>query len=192
MPQKAELSLGPMRREEVDMLVGWAADEGWNPGISDIGIAWDTDPEAFIALQRGSDLAGGGTIIRYGDHYGFMGLFIVRRDLRGDGLGGQLWRYRLKCLQDRLAPGATIGMDGVFAMVPFYQHGDLNLLITMCVTRALRTGRLIPRFDGSMRRTSTLSIALMESTYPRKGLHFFAVGFFSRAPMRLAYLRRIS
>ena len=129
MPRKrysAGLSLGPMRREEADILAGWAADEGWNPGKSDIGVAWDTDPEAFIALHKGSDLAGGGTIIRYGDDYGFMGLFIVRRDLRGDGLGGQLWRYRLKCLQDRLAPGATIGMDGVFAMVPFYQHGGFE------------------------------------------------------------------
>jgi hypothetical protein len=154
--------------------------EGWNPGKSDMGIAWDTDPEAFIALHKGSDhLAGGGTIIRYGDDYGFMGLFIVRRDLRGDGLGGLLWRYRLKRLQDRLAPGATIGMDGVSAIVPFYEHGGFNLFITMCVTKALRAGRLIRRFHCSVRQTSILSIALMVRTYPRQGLHFFAVGFFS-------------
>jgi GNAT superfamily N-acetyltransferase len=119
----ADLSLGPMRRDEADILAGWAADEGWNPGNADIGIAWDTDPEAFIALRKGSELAGGGTIIAYGKLYGFMGLFIMRRDLRGEGLGAQLWKYRLKRLQDRLAPGACIGMDGVFAMVPFYQRG---------------------------------------------------------------------
>ena len=119
----ADLSIGPMRRDEADILVGWAADEGWNPGKADIDIAWEVDPEAFIALRKGSDLVGGGTIMAYGKDYGFMGLFIVRHDLRGGGLGERLWKYRLTQLQDRLAPGAPIGMDGVFAMVPFYERG---------------------------------------------------------------------
>src|SRR5262249_29116118 len=116
------LSLGSMRRDEVDILAGWAADEGWNPGKADITIAWDVDREAFIALRRGSDLVGSGTIFSYGGLFGFMGLFIVRRDLRGDGFGRQLWRYLLERLQARLAPGASIGMDGGFAMVPFYER----------------------------------------------------------------------
>src|SRR5262245_57024394 len=40
----------------------------------------------------------------------------------GDGFGRQLWRYLLERLQARLAPGASIGMDGVFAMAPFYER----------------------------------------------------------------------
>src|SRR5882757_133305 len=123
----ADLTIGPMRRDEVAILAGWAADEGWNPGKADLDIAWDTDPEAFIALRKGSELVGGGTIFSYARLFGFMGLFIVRRDMRGDGLGGRLWRHRLKRLQDRLSPGAAIGMDGVFAMVPFYERGGFVL-----------------------------------------------------------------
>jgi GNAT superfamily N-acetyltransferase len=122
-----DLSITPMVREEADILAAWAADEGWNPGKSDIAIAWDTDPEGFIALRkdsdRGADLIGGGTIMSYDGRFGFMGLFIVRRDQRGRGLGAHLWRYRLKRLQGRLAPGAAIGMDGVLAMKPFYERG---------------------------------------------------------------------
>jgi GNAT superfamily N-acetyltransferase len=118
-----DLSLTPMRREEADVLIGWAADEGWNPGRSDIGIAWGTDPEAFVALRKGSDLIGGGTIMSYDRLFGFMGLFIIRRDQRGRGLGGRLWRYRLKRLRDRLLPQAPVGMDGVSAMTPFYERG---------------------------------------------------------------------
>ena len=105
------------------MLAGWAANEGWNPGNADIAIAWETDSEAFIALRRDNELVGGGTIISYGGRFGFMGLFILRPDARGSGLGGELWRYRLKRLRERLLPDAPIGMDGVFAMVPFYQRG---------------------------------------------------------------------
>jgi hypothetical protein len=33
-----------MRRAELDTLVEWAADEGWNPGRNDAQIFWDTDP----------------------------------------------------------------------------------------------------------------------------------------------------
>lgn len=122
----ANLSIGPMRRDEADILAGWAADEGWNPGKADITIAWDSDRDAFVALRNGDGLAGGGTIFSYDELFGFMGLFIIRRDLRGEGLGRQLWTYRLKRLQARLAPGAYIGMDGVFAMVPFYERGGFK------------------------------------------------------------------
>jgi GNAT superfamily N-acetyltransferase len=122
MTLSADLALGQMRRDEADILVGWAADEGWNPGKADIDIAWQTEPEAFIALRKGDELAGGGTIFTYSNAYGFMGLFIMRRDLRGKGLGEQLWNYRLNRLRNRLAPDAPIGMDGVFAMVPFYER----------------------------------------------------------------------
>jgi Acetyltransferase (GNAT) domain len=126
MPDEAlpeGLSIGPMTRAEASTLVEWAADEGWNPGDADIGIAWDLDPAAFIALRRGDAFVGGGTIFRHDPHFGFMGLFIVRADLRQTGLGAPLWRRRLALLRERLAPGATIGMDGVYHMEPFYARG---------------------------------------------------------------------
>lgn len=121
------LSIGPMRREDVTVLTGWAADEGWNPGNADIGIAWDIDPGAFIALHRQDELMGGGTIFRHGPGLGFMGLFIVKAGLRRAGLGSPLWHHRLGLLRSRLAPGATIGMDGVFDMAPFYERGGFTL-----------------------------------------------------------------
>ncbi len=123
----AGFSIGQMRHDEVSILEGWAADESWNPGRADLGIAWQTDPGAFIALRQDGALAGGGTIFSYDGRFGFMGLFIVRHDLRGRGLGTALWHHRLDRLRERLEPGAPIGMDGVFPLVPFYAKGGFVL-----------------------------------------------------------------
>jgi len=117
-----------MTRAEADILDGWAAAEGWNPGLHDIEIAWSYDPDAFIALRKDGELAGGGAIIAYEGAAGFMGLFIMRADLRRQGLGRILWHERLKRLRARLRPDAPIGMDGVFEMAPFYEAGGFKYL----------------------------------------------------------------
>jgi hypothetical protein len=58
-----ELAIREMRREELDTLVEWAADEGWNPGRNDAQIFWDTDPQGFVAAEQGGELIGGGSIV---------------------------------------------------------------------------------------------------------------------------------
>jgi GNAT superfamily N-acetyltransferase len=122
-----------MSRSEFHQLMLWAAAEGWNPGLNDEEIFWQTDPEAFIAIEEGGRMVGGGSIVCYGGRYGFMGLFIVDPARRGAGLGRALWFERRDRLRARLEPGAPIEMDGVFAMAHFYaaggfvvQHRDLR------------------------------------------------------------------
>ncbi len=118
-----ELVIRNMTRPEVDELVGWAAREGWNPGLHDADAFWATDPAAFIAAELESELIGGGAITSYNGEFGFMGFFIVRPEYRGRGLGNALWHARRERLIARLRPGASIGMDGVFAMQDYYAQG---------------------------------------------------------------------
>ncbi|MEZ4770198.1 MAG: GNAT family N-acetyltransferase [Caldilineales bacterium] len=118
-----ELQIRRMTQHEVHDLVGWAAREGWNPGLHDAGLFWATDPEAFIAAELDGQMIGGGAITSYGGEYGFMGLFIVRPEFRGRGLGNTLWHARRQRLLDRLQPGAAVGMDGVFDMQHYYARG---------------------------------------------------------------------
>jgi ribosomal protein S18 acetylase RimI-like enzyme len=123
----SKMLIRPMRRKELDLLVDWAAQEGWNPGLRDADVFWATDQNAFIAAEFNGRLIGGGSIAAYGKHYGFMGFFIIHPDFRGRGLGNTLWHERLRRLRSRLEPGATIGMDGVFDMQDYYARGGFKL-----------------------------------------------------------------
>ncbi|MNQ08193.1 putative acetyltransferase [compost metagenome] len=118
-----ELVIRQMTRAELDLLVGWAAEEGWNPGRHDAEVFWASDPEAFLAAELDGELIGGGAITCYGGEFGFMGFFIVRPEFRGHGFGDTLWHARRDRLLARLRPGASIGMDGVFAMQDYYAKG---------------------------------------------------------------------
>lgn len=118
-----DLTLRPMRRDELDVLVDWAAAEGWNPGLHDADVFWATDPEGFVAAEMDGALVGGGSIVSYDGRFGFMGFFIVAPDRRGQGLGRRIWLHRRDALRARLRRGATIGMDGVAEMQPFYERG---------------------------------------------------------------------
>jgi hypothetical protein len=151
MTLPANFSIGQMREDEVATLGDWAAAEGWNPGLSDLEVAWKTDPEAFIALRDGDVLAGGGSIFSYSGDFGFMGLLIMRADLRKQGLGKVLWQWRRDRLLARLKPGAGICMDGVFDMVPFYERGGFK--------SAFRD----VRFEGTAVGTSEPTAALLDS-----------------------------
>lgn len=112
-------------RQELDLAVEWAAREGWNPGLDDAELFWETDPEGFVAIERDGEVIGTGSVVSYG-RFGFMGFFIVREDLRGQGIGAPFWHWRKRRLCDRLEPGSAIGMDGVFEMQPFYARGGFE------------------------------------------------------------------
>ena len=113
--------------EGVQTLVDWAAKEGWNPGPSDAEVFWKTDPDGFYGLFNGDELVAGGAIISYGGAFGFMGLYIVRPDYRGHGIGRRLWYLRRDTLLSRLGKEASIGMDGVVDMQPFYKKGGFEI-----------------------------------------------------------------
>jgi len=105
-----------MTRDEMDIAVGWAACEGWNPGINDADCFYRTDPDGFFVAASDEGPLGFISAVRYGGDFGFIGFFVVRPDLRGGRLGPELGRAALT----RLA-GVNTGIDGVLNKVKNYE-----------------------------------------------------------------------
>ncbi len=97
-----------MTRDELALVVEWAAAEGWNPGLHDVDCFYAADPSGFLmGLLEGEPIASI-SAVRYGTAFGFVGFYIVRPAFRGHGYGLQIWRAGLAYLK-----GRNIGLDGV-------------------------------------------------------------------------------
>ncbi|MFA4877897.1 MAG: GNAT family N-acetyltransferase [Methanoregula sp.] len=105
-----------MHRDEIGIAVDWAAQEGWNPGLSDAECFRAADPEGFFCAEAGGKIVGTISVVNYGDLFAFYGLFIVEPAFRAQGIGMQLYRYAMRHAGSRI-----VGCDGVIAMVDKYQ-----------------------------------------------------------------------
>jgi hypothetical protein len=104
-----------MTRAELDIAVGWAAAEGWNPGLHDAEAYYASDPEGyFIGLLDGEPV-GSVSAVKYSPEYAFMGFFIVKPELRGGTLGPRLAEHAF-----RHVGSAVAGLDGVLEQAQHY------------------------------------------------------------------------
>jgi GNAT superfamily N-acetyltransferase len=118
-----EIRFRRMTRDEVEKAVSWAADEGWNPGLSDGDCFFKTDPEGFFCAENDGKIVGTISMVNYDDRFSFGGFYIVDPAYRAHGIGMQLYHYALAHAGSRI-----VGVDGVVDMVDKYQkNGDLFL-----------------------------------------------------------------
>ncbi|MFJ2646508.1 GNAT family N-acetyltransferase [Streptomyces sp. NPDC087420] len=94
--------------DDIRALGEWAADEGWNPGDSDGQAFFPTDPDGFLFGRLDGEPVASISAVRYGTDFGFIGFYIARPSVRGQGYGIQVWRAGMA----RLA-GRNVGLDGV-------------------------------------------------------------------------------
>lgn len=116
------LDIRPMRRADLDTALGWAAAEGWNPGLADADCFWAADPTGYLMGWLGDAPVGCISAVSYGPSFGFIGLYIVAPGERGKGYGLQLWQQAMDMLGDR-----TIGLDGVVAQQANYARSGFSL-----------------------------------------------------------------
>jgi GNAT superfamily N-acetyltransferase len=127
-------SMRRMRRPELDLIMEWAAAEGWNPGTHDADAFASADPDGFFVGTIGDEIVASVSVVTYDASYAFLGLYVVRPEFRGKGYGLRLWRHALERTSAR-----TVGLDGVVAQIPTYERAGFSLAYhsVRFVTRAL-------------------------------------------------------
>ena len=115
-------SVRAMTREELDIAIDWAAAEGWNPGLYDADAFFATDPNGFLLGELNGDPIASISAVAYDDTFGFLGLYIVHPEFRGQGYGKRIWDGGLTYLGDR-----NVGLDGVVAQQDNYKRSGFAL-----------------------------------------------------------------
>ncbi len=111
-----------MSRDELALVVEWAAAEGWNPGLYDLECFYAADPNGFlIGLLAGEPIASL-SVVKYGADFGFLGFYIVRPEFRGRGYGLRIWQAGLEYLT-----GRNVGLDGVVEQQQNYVKSGFKL-----------------------------------------------------------------
>ncbi len=112
----------PMSRADLDMALGWAREEGWNPGLDDATSFHTQDPGGFLMGWLDGEPISCISVVKYGASFAFLGLYIVRPTWRGQGHGLPIWNAGMA-----RAAGRTIGLDGVVAQQGNYRRSGFAL-----------------------------------------------------------------
>lgn len=121
-PAPQDLVVTQATLDDWPVIGGWAADEGWNPGLSDGPAFFAQDPEGFFIGRIDGEPVSAISVVTYGADYAFLGCYLVRPDLRGRGHGFTTWKTALAHAGTR-----TVGLDGVVAQQDNYSQSGFEL-----------------------------------------------------------------
>ncbi|KHQ51344.1 GNAT family N-acetyltransferase [Mameliella alba] len=124
--------------EEIELMLDWAADEGWNPGLADAQAFQAADPEGFFVAEVDGKTVAAISVVNHSPQMAFLGLYLCLAEYRGRGIGYALWTRALTH-----AGARTVGLDGVPAQEANYAKSGFVL--------AGRTRR----FEGTLDRCDT-------------------------------------
>lgn len=114
-----EISVGSA--DDVMRMAEWANDEGWNPGNTDVQAFLAMDPGAFHIGRLDGEPVTCISVVKYGQGFGFLGFYIARPKVRGQGYGIRVWNAGMA----RLA-GRNVGLDGVVAQQDNYRKSGFR------------------------------------------------------------------
>lgn len=119
------MTVRPMTVDDLQTVLGWAADEGWNPGLDDAPAFHATDPSGFLIKEVDGVPVAAISVVNHDAAFAFLGLYLCKPEYRGQGHGMDVWRAGIAHAGSR-----SIGLDGVpsqqanYARSGFKNHGS--------------------------------------------------------------------
>ena len=84
---KNNFSIRLISNNEIQEVTNWARLEGFAPGFDDISIYKNTDQKGIWVGCLDNNPIGSIACVKYNSSYGFIGLFIVKKEFRNMGYG---------------------------------------------------------------------------------------------------------
>lgn len=110
-----------MTLQELELVLDWAAAEGWNPGLGDAEVFHAADPEGFLIKKVQGQPVAAISVVNHSPDFAFLGLYIAAPDFRGQGHGWDVWQAGLAHAGNR-----TVGLDGVPAQQSNYARSGFT------------------------------------------------------------------
>lgn len=102
------ISIRNMTIRDLEKVLDWAAEEGWNPGLDDAEAFFAADPQGFFVSEDNGEMVAAISVVNHNDKFAFLGLYLCRPSHRGRGIGYALWQHAIGHAGDRI-----VGLDGV-------------------------------------------------------------------------------
>ena len=115
------MTIRAMSLDDLEMVLGWAAGEGWNPGLDDAAAFLAADPEGFFLKEVGGEAVASISVVNHSGAVAILGLYICKPEYRGKGYGLEVWRHGVAHAGDR-----AIGLDGVPAQQANYVRSGFS------------------------------------------------------------------
>ena len=141
-------------KDEVGLMVEWAAAEGWNPGLHDAETFRAADPDGFLIGLLDGEPISSISVVRFGPRFAFLGFYIVKPEHRSHGYGLRLWNEGMKFLD-----GRDVGLDGVPAQEANYARWCFRLADRNTRYEGTTTGMAADQPDGRIIPLSNVSPA---------------------------------
>ena len=72
------MTVRQMSLAELELIIGWAADEGWNPGLEDASAFYAADPDGFFLKEVDGQAVAAVSVVNHSDDFAFLGLYLCR------------------------------------------------------------------------------------------------------------------
>lgn len=109
------MTIRAMSLDDLQTVLGWAADEGWNPGLEDAEAFHSADPSGFLIKEIDGAPVAAISVVNHDARFAFLGLYLCKPEFRGQGHGMEVWRAGIVHAGSR-----CVGLDGVPAQEANY------------------------------------------------------------------------
>lgn len=151
--------------DEVSLLLSWAENEGWNPGLHDTDLFYATDQSGFFVTLLNETPVAGISVVKLNLEHAFLGLYLCKPEHRSKGYGMQTWNTAISSAGTR-----SIGLDGVVAQQSnylrehfVYSHRNVRFAGTLSDNQKPDNQRSDSKHPGSKRKAPNKTFTIVEA-----------------------------